>query len=409
MIRALRITGLWVIFATVHAVLIAENLLAPDSPLGDVTTVYPAWWNEGLQYGAWAGLTTPGVYPFLSLIPIAVASKGVAAWFAFLVVLDGVAFEVLRRRNSGAALGWVMFQAILGPIALGRVDAVTVALGVVVITVIDSRPKLAGALTAIATWVKVWPIALAIAAFRSPQFGDFARRALGTAVALLVMGSLLGNFGAVLSFLGQQQGRGLQVESVWATPWLWNAAAHLGSVVQYNPMILTFEVGGIGTGVAAKFMSVAQALVIITIVALVLVARPRKGSPFPPSFVIALLALVSSLIAFNKVGSPQFVSWLAIPVVAILVAPRRERAFGPLVLIAVIAALTHVIFPYVYLAFLELSPAPLLLVTIRNIAELLLAVTSVIALFVQLRREKLAQKFADLNIVDEEGVVPEGR
>jgi hypothetical protein len=62
-------------FVVVHLVLIAENLSAPNQPLGDVTYTYPLWIAEAMTSGLWPGLTADGVYPFLALLgPISLES-----------------------------------------------------------------------------------------------------------------------------------------------------------------------------------------------------------------------------------------------------------------------------------------------------------------------------------------------
>lgn len=402
--RAIRV---WVAFAVVHAILIGENLIAPNGPLGDVLVTYPAWWSAALLSGDFPGLTSSGVYPWLALVPIAVAADGVVAWFTMVLALDAIAVAFLARRSVIAVYVWLAFQLALGPIALGRIDAVTVALGVLAVTLSDTAPRFAGVLVALGTWIKVWPIAIGVAAIRLPRFATVARWAIGVAVGILAFGVAVGDRFSVFSFLTEQQGRGLQVESVAATPWLWDAWARGGSTIAYSTEILTFEVSGSGTGTAAALLTVAQTLVLASVVALVLSHRRTVSSISPVSFGYALLAVVSLLITLNKVGSPQFVSWLAVPLVALILVSGNRTPTSVVALIGSVAVLTHIVYPYVYFAFLELRTMPLVVLTVRNIAEVALAVTSLVLLMRQLRVEKLAQQFADLGISDEKRVVTE--
>ncbi|MCC6855749.1 MAG: hypothetical protein IT189_06770 [Microbacteriaceae bacterium] len=81
------------------------------------------------------------------------------------------------------------------------------------------------------------------------------------------------------------------------------------------------------------------------------------------------LALVTALIAFNKVGSPQFVSWLAVPVVLGLAtrAAGHGRSFRtPAIMVLVIAGLTQFIYPYLYTALLQVQVPMLIVLTGRN-------------------------------------------
>jgi hypothetical protein len=401
-----RAVAVWAAFGLVHAVLIMENLFAPNGPLGDVQVIYPAWWIDALISGDYPGLTAPGVYPFLALVPIAIATEGVAAWFVLVVIVDAVALAFVARRSLTAAFVWLAFQLALGPIALGRIDAVTVALAIIAVTILERSPRVSGVLVAVATWVKVWPVAVGLAAMRSARFASFATWSIGTAIALAVAGIVVGDRFSVFSFLSQQQGRGIQVEAVAATPWLWDAWAAGQSVVTYSADIHTFEIVGPGTSLVAQVLTVAQVVALLA-VGFALVANGRSVTTASASFGYSLLVLVSLLVTTNKVGSPQFVSWFAVPLVAMVLA-NASRATAVLVaLIGSVAVLTHVIYPYAYFAFLELRTVPLMLVTVRNLTEIALLVASSVVLLTQLRVEKLAKQFADLDNGNQKGVVSE--
>jgi hypothetical protein len=401
-----RAVAIWATFGLVHAVLVLENVFAPNGPLGDVQVTYPAWWIDALTSGDFPGLTAPGVYPFLALVPIAIATEGVAAWFVLVVIVDAVALAFVARRSLTAAFVWLAFQLALGPIALGRIDAVTVALAIIAVTILERSPRASGVLVAVATWVKVWPVVVGLAAMRSVRFASFARWSIGTAVALAVVGIVVGDQFSVFSFVSQQQGRGIQVEAVAATPWLWDAWAAGQSVVTYSADIHTFEIVGPGTSLVAQVLTVAQVVALLA-VGFALVANRRSATIASASFGYSLLVLVSLLVTTNKVGSPQFVSWFAVPLVA-MVLVNASRATAVLVaLIGSVAVLTHVIYPYAYFAFLELRTVPLVLVTVRNLTEIALLVASSAVLLTQLRVEKLAKQFADLDIGNQKGVVSE--
>jgi hypothetical protein len=153
-------------------------------------------------------------------------------------------------------------------------------------------------------------------------------------------------------------------------------------------------------------LTVAQVVALLA-VGFALVANGRSATTASASFGYSLLVLVSLLVTTNKVGSPQFVSWFAVPLVAMVLA-NASRATAVLVaLIGSVAVLTHVIYPYAYFAFLELRTVPLMLVTVRNLTEIALLVASSVVLLTQLRVEKLAKQFADLDIGNQKGVVSE--
>ncbi|MDP4586360.1 MAG: DUF2029 domain-containing protein, partial [Microbacteriaceae bacterium] len=298
------------------------------------------------------------------------------------------------------------FQLALGPIALGRIDAVTVALAVIAVTILERSPRASGILVAVATWVKVWPIAVGVAAMRSAHFASFARWSIGTAAALAAVGFVVGDLFSVFSFLSQQQGRGIQVEAVAATPWLWDAWGSGQSIVTYSADIHTFEIVGPGTTVVAQILTIFQAVALLAVGA-ALVAHRRSATTVSVSFGYAVLVVLSLLVTTNKVGSPQFVSWFAVPLVAMVLVKASRATTVLLTLIGFVAVLTHVIYPYAYFAFLELRSVPLVLVTVRNVAEVALLLTSSVVLLTQLRVEKLAKQFTDLDIGNQKGVVSE--
>jgi hypothetical protein len=78
---------------------------------------------------------------------------------------------------------------------------------------------------------------------------------------------------------------------------------------------------------------------------------------------------VVTLITFNKVGSPQFIMWLAVPIISGIVVERASGGISfqiPATLAAIIALLTQLIYPYFYTALLSLNPVMLLALTTRN-------------------------------------------
>ncbi|MGX5681381.1 glycosyltransferase family 87 protein [Schumannella luteola] len=372
---------LWVAFVAVHLYLGLLALYAPGLPLGDVTLVYRFWIEQALGGGLWVGIDTAWVYPLLALVPMLVANlfgpdQYGATWLSMVMVLNAVAFGFVtgwgrRPERVPAGWWWIGFLFLLGPIALARIDSITVPIALVGVLLLAARPFLASALLAVATWIKVWPAALVLAALISVR--DRLRVVAGaaTVTAVVLVGALLlGASSSVLSFVTEQTGRGLQIEAPVSTVWMWMARAGVpGAHVYYDTGILTYQVEGPGWQVAAAMMTPLLAVVVATIAGLALVAVRRGaavGDLLPP----LALALVTALIAVNKVGSPQFVSWLAVPVVLGLVtsASGWGRSFRvPGVLVLVIAGLTHVIYPYLYNWLLSLDLLLLVVLTARNL------------------------------------------
>ncbi|QNE45371.1 DUF2029 domain-containing protein [Frigoribacterium sp. NBH87] len=348
--------------------------------MGDVLSVYSTWMQRGVGAGDWVGIDRPWVYPILAAVPMLLARVGGpehygTAWLTIVLLLDAAALAVLTRggrRELAAAWWWLAFLVVLGPIAVGRIDAVTVALALVGLLLLTARPALAAALLTVAAWVKVWPAALVVAALIAVRRRrDVLTAAVTTSVVVVAISLVLGSGATVLGFVGQQAGRGLQVESLTAVPWLWRAASGAAdTTVYYDRDILTFQVAGPGVALAAQATTVVMALVVIAVVLLGLRAV-RSGASAPRLLAPLSLGLVTALIVTNKVGSPQFVSWLAVPVVVGLVLQRRggPSFVVPAALSLVVAGLTQVIYPWCYDSLLAAEPWIVLVATLRGVAE----------------------------------------
>jgi hypothetical protein len=103
--------------------------------------------------------------------------------------------------------------------------------------------------------------------------------------------------------------------------------------------------------------------------------------------VLALL-FVAVLIAVNKVGSPQYVGWYAVPVVWGLVAgyPSARRFLPVAIGVLPLALLTQVIYPGFYDELLAVHTWMVFVLTVRNVLEVAVLVWAVVALVRLARR-----------------------
>lgn len=381
---------LWVGFAVAHLWLVLVNLAGPGYPLGDVEWVYPRWVEQALATGSWVGIHEPWVYPILALIPMLLAHVAGAAaypvaWLVLVTALNAVAFgmllgsEELTRRRIMAAAGWLVFLVLLGPIALGRIDAVAVAVAICGLAVVEARPALAGTLLAIGAWVKVWPAALVAAAvIAGPRRRPVLLGAAVLSAGVVVLALILGSGSNILSFVTEQTGRGLQVEAPAAT--LLMVGGALGGVWRpyYDTRILTYQVSGPGADQVAAATTPLLAIVVLALV-LVGVLAARRGADATPLLAWLGLALVVALIVCNKVGSPQFVAWLAAPLLfgVLALGPGVRNGFGvPAGIAGVIAILTQLIYPFFYGQMLSFQPVMLAVLAARNLLDVVLLVVA---------------------------------
>ncbi|WP_311257659.1 hypothetical protein [Microbacterium sp. WCS2018Hpa-9] len=394
---SMRLVTLWIAFGLVHLFTAVTGWLYPSQPMGDVVLVYEPWSSAALSGGAIVGVTETWVYPQLALVPMLLAkilstpliavmgASGayLIAWAVLVTVLDAIAFAALVGRSSSqprrvAAWFWVTALLLLGPIAMYRIDAITVPLAVIGGLWLVRRPAAAAALLAIGAWIKIWPGALllaAVVASRSRMRVLLTAAAVSAAVVVVLVA-----FGAdteVFGFLTEQTGRGLQIEAVAATPFLWLAIAGAARI-EYSFDILTFQISAQGAGAVSAVLTPLMA-VFVVVITVIGGLKASRGASFARLFPPLALSLVTTLIVVNKVGSPQFQTWLIAPVVLWLVLDRT-RAAGPAVLVLALCALTCLIYPLSYDALLRAETLPVAILTLRNVVLVVLVAVGILAL-----------------------------
>lgn len=380
---------LWVGFAVVHVGVAVLGWLLPNQPMGDVYLVYEPWSTRAVEGTAIVGVTESWVYPHLALVPMVLA-KAMSwlggyeiAWAVVVTAADAVAFAVLvgRGRSSGrwiAAWFWLVFIALLGPVGIYRLEGVTTPLALAACLWLVGRPALASVLLTIGMWIKVWPAALLASAVVAVR----RRRAIaGTSIALsaviLLMVLSAGAGAHALGFVAGQTDRGLQLEAPVSGYYLWRAVlGYEDSFIYYDQAILTFQVTGPSVDIVIAAMT--PVLVIAVIGVLVLgIVKMWRGATFAGLFPSLGLATVAAMILFNKVGSPQYLSWIIAPLVVGLVIDRW-RWWGPALLGLGTALLTQIVYPLTYGELLVASAFPTVVLTLRNLALAVLFVWAVV-------------------------------
>jgi hypothetical protein len=368
---------LWIAFAIVHVIVAVLGFVWPNQPMGDVTNVYDPWSTWAVEGRAIVGITESWVYPQLALVPLVLA-QGFAwiagyevAWAILVTIVDAIGFAILvgTGRSAGrraAAWFWLAFIALLGPVGMYRLDAVTVPLALTGSLWLVGRPWLGSVLLAVATWIKVWPAALLAAAVivvrrRLAVIGGAAVISAMTLAVVFAAGGGALAFG----FVTDQTDRGLQLEAPVSGWYVWGTMLGVpDSAIYYDQDLLTYQVTGAEVDTVIAVMT--PLLVVAASVVLALGAyRAWRGAGFAWLFPPLALALVLVMILFNKVGSPQYMTWIIAPLALGLVIDRR-RWWGPAALGLVLAALTHVVYPLLYGELLGAQPPAVMLLTLRN-------------------------------------------
>ena len=375
---------MWALFIGLHVLFAWVAAWHPAVPYNDVTGVYRGWVDDALA-GRIPGIDAEFVYPVASLVPMLLADllggheRYGNAWMAIVLALNLLALGwlTLRHRhhaNAGrrraVAWWWIGFTALLGPIALGRIDAITAPIAIIAVLLLRSRPTLAGGLLTIGAWIKVWPAALFAAGFVAlRQRWRLVAGAVVVCAAVLVAVVAAGGIGALpnaLSFITEQTDRGLQVESTAASVFVLLEALGVADYkIAFSREILTMQIAGPGVDAVSALLTPLMFALVVALVVLAERAR-RRGMGLGGRLSALALGIVTAFIVANKVGSPQFLVWLGPVIVLGMLA--NGRRFGAIAVIGLsAAALTQLIYPWYYWQVIDATVSGSLTLLFRNL------------------------------------------
>jgi hypothetical protein len=281
---------------------------------------------------------------------------GVAGAYGVLLMvaagLTDLAFTVLLARTGRGVLpvlAWLLAVPLLGATAYARFDLLPGVLCGVAVLLVARHPRSAAACVAVATGIKLWPALVVppLLAVARPRRAATLVLA-GTGLALAGVSVVLGGWARLVSPLTYQTDRGLQVESVLATPAMlawWHDPARW--VVAYAPS-KSYEVSG---PMVSVLLGVSTMLSVWLVVGLATawwrLWQLRDRVTGRTALWLALAAVLGFMVA-GKVLSPQYLLWL-LPAAAAGLAvadSRLLRAWTAGLLLA--AGLTQVVFPAYY-------------------------------------------------------------
>ncbi|MEZ2390103.1 glycosyltransferase 87 family protein [bacterium RCC_150] len=384
-------------FCAVHLVFLVFALLV--SLRGEAfsdTFIYRDWTSAGFRDENLSSGPSPWVYPVLALVPMAIA--GVAGpgpffflWVLMITALNGLALGKLTGwgRNRGAipaAWWWMVFVFAMGWLGFARVDGFTAPIVLIALAYGVSQPFVASALLGVATWMKVWPAAVMLSLFTvvRQRMRVVAAGVLTTAM-VVALTAAVGALPKILNFLTQQGDRGMQLEATFTTPWLWLSVLHVGDSRMYmNTDINSMQVDGPGTAFMSVLMQPLLVLAAVVVAGLTFWALhngKRSGGTDRTELLLAgSLTMATAFVVFNKVGSPQFMVWLA-PAVAVGLAHSWKEWRVPAAMLIGIAVATYFIYPLFYDALSHNNPWMALVLTIRNVLLVVLFCWSVRRLY----------------------------
>ena len=305
------------------------------SVIGDVMLYHT--WADVMGHGSYPSGDEQWQYPpaaaLVMLAPKVLAHLGIGyvnSFFFVALLADAFVFALLvgqadrisaesgREPHLSGVWAWVLGGLALGPIMYMRYDVIVTALAVggLLWTVKATARRSAetaekrtwtvrGVLLGLGAMVKVWPVVL----FVGVPGGRRGVRVLVSAVvgSLVICGLLAVSLPGAFSFLSHQSSRGIEVEAVYASPFM--IASWFGYPIRTVHEDGNFQLAGPGTGI------VASGAIITTLIGwgILLWWRVRRfhtdrwtpGLMYDAGFTVLLVMVVTS-----RVLSPQYMIWL---------------------------------------------------------------------------------------------------
>ena len=386
---ALSVVGLWVVTRALSMLVLAT---AERLVVGDVFYYWrkiSALGEAGLP-GTLREYPTPVVW-FLSLPQVAGGSRtGYLVGFVVLMLaLDAVLTYALwraaGRRRDRALDFWILYVFLVGPLCYTRFDMVPAVLAGGALLAARRRPWLTGALTGLGAAIKLWPALLAGAfAVRRRGRGAMLGAFVGVGFGLAALSLVTGGLSRLFSPLTWQSGRGLQIESVWATPLMVARAVDPATWEVRYSAFQAYEVFGPGVP-ALLVVSTAATVVGLLVTAVLFVRGFRRPEVTAVGLGLLVLATIAVTTITNKTLSPQYLLWLGGPAAVLLLArgsqgPRWQRTIARLAVgLLVLALLTQLTYPLLYNGILGRSSRGFMVVStvvtsLRNLTLLVLTV-----------------------------------
>jgi hypothetical protein len=262
-------------------------------------------------------------------------------------------------RRGGSMAGawyWVCGVPLLGATAVTRFDLIPVALAVAALSV-AGRDAVSGALTGAAAAVKAWP---AVVLAGAPP-GHWWRRVAATSAVLAAVCAVFPRETA--SFLEHQGARGLEIESVAATPFMiWRQAGWPGTAVfRFG----AWQLSGPYVALAQDACGLGVVLVIAAVLGWRLLLASGRARWRPEFAADAPLAATLLYLVASPLLSAQFLLWVT-GLAAVCLSSRRTTQWPAALAALAATALTQLIFPVGWLGLIRGSDLYTGVLTARN-------------------------------------------
>jgi len=363
---------LWVVWLTTRASLyLPATVPGRDGDAG----LYQRWYACCFSHG-----TFPVADPMWQYPP----GAGLVFWLPgrlpgsyvdhFMVLAIGCDLAITlmlcsRARRGGSLAGawyWVCGVPLLGAVSVGRFDVVPVTLSVAALCV-TGRGGVRGALIGAGAAVKVWPITLLAGMAPGQQ-----RR--GVAAAVAVLAAVCAIFAsATASFLAHENARGVEIESVAATPFMiWRHAGWHGTMVY---RFGAYQLSGGHVALAQDASRLGLVLAAAAVIGWRLLITSGRARWRPEFATDAPLAATLLFLLASPVLSPQYLLWVTGLAAACLATGQTTQRPAALAVLAA-AGLTQLIFPIGWYSLVHGSDAVTGVLAARNVLLVVAAALS---------------------------------
>lgn len=322
------------------------------------------FWAKGLVKGIFPIEDSMWQYPPLAGVVFAIPQwlfgNALTGFIVFMIVVDLLILITLLINGSNqfklnssstslhglsGAWFWVLWPILMGPLALTRFDVVPTIFALLSLIALSNkkiRPYLSGFLLSIGALVKLWPMLLFVI---YPK--KVLKKVSASFVSTLVLVILFMSTWSVgfTNFLNNQTSRGLQVESIAATPFV--LAKLFGANVEYPFRYGSLEVQAAFATEIGFLLNLFTLIVFIILFVLNYQNKLNYLNLFDKALVIVMIS-----IALSRVFSPQFWVWIG-GLAALALINKETKLKKVIVLLSISAFLTQLLYPGQYVQLLS--------------------------------------------------------
>ena len=322
------------------------------------------FWAKGLVKGIFPIDDQMWQYPPLAGVVFAIPQwlfgNALTGFIIFMIIFDLLILITLlitglnrfKLNSSSTSINglsgawfWILWPILMGPLVLTRFDLVPTFFALLALIVLSNRkirPYLSGFLLGIGALVKLWPMLLFVIYPKNTIKKASTSFASTLVLVILFMSTWSVGF---TNFLNNQTSRGLQVESIAATPFV--LAKLFGANVEYPFRYGSLEVQALYANQIGFLLNLFTLIVFMILFIFNYQNKLNNLNLFDKALVIVIIS-----IALSRVFSPQFWVWIG-GLAALALINKETKLKKVIVLLSISAFITQLIYPGQYVQLLS--------------------------------------------------------